>query len=256
MLSVPCVIAYAVSERRAAVVALAVGIVLLSIVIHRRNRRAFWWFVPIVAVFSALYLAAFWGAQGPIGFPAQAIKSVIAPGQLSAADRSSDIYRQFEAYNIWYTIRSDPLRGLGFGRQFYQPIRLPDISFFVFWQYLPHNSILWFWIKTGYFGFVAMLFLFARTVQRGAITVARITDPDHLAFSIAALGYVVMYVVFAYVDIAWDARATIFLAFAMAWCGDFIHLEQPGELDEDEAAETTLEASDDAAALEPADATS
>ena len=234
LLAIPCLVAYTMAERRAAVVALVVGIVMLSIVIHRRNRRAFWWFVPITTVLGLGYLAAFWSAQGSLGFAAQAIKSVIAPGQLSEADRSSDVYREFERYDLWYTIRSDPLRGLGFGRQFYQPIPLPDISFFVFWQYLPHNSILWVWIKTGFFGFVSMLFLFARTVQRGAINVARIADPNHLAFAIAALGYVVMYIVFAYVDIAWDARATIFLAFAMAWCGDFGNLEQPEELaDED-----------------------
>lgn len=237
LLAIPSLVAYGMAERRAAVVALVVGIVMFSIVLHRRSRRAFWWFVPIVAVVGSLYLAAFWGVQGSIGFPAQAVKSVIAPGQLSEADASSDMYREFETYNLWYTIRSDPIRGLGFGRQFYQPIPLPDISFFVFWQYLPHNSILWFWIKTGFFGFVAMLFLFARTIQRGAITIARITDPNQLAFAIAALGYVVMYIVFAYVDIAWDARATIFLAFAMAWCADFINLEQPEELDEHDAEE-------------------
>jgi hypothetical protein len=247
LLAIPCIAAYAMAERRAAVVALVVGIVMFSIVLHRRNRRAFWWFVPITTVVGLGYLAAFWNAQGSLGFAAQAIKSVIAPGQLSEADRSSDVYREFERYDLWYTIRSDPLRGLGFGRQFYQPIPLPDISFFVFWQYLPHNSILWVWIKMGFFGFVSMLFLFARTVQRGAINVARIADPNHLAFAIAALGYVAMYIVFAYVDIAWDARATIFLAFAMAWCGDFGNLEQPEELTEDDmelAEETFADESD------------
>jgi hypothetical protein len=231
LLAIPCLVAYVVAQRRAAVVALAVGIIMFSIVLHRRDRRAFWWFVPAVAVLSVMYLGAFWNAQGSLGFPAQAIKSVVAPGQLGYEDRSSDVYRQYEAFNIWYTIQSDPIRGLGFGRQFYQPISLPDISFFVFWQYLPHNSILWMWIKTGYFGFVAMLYLFARTIQRGSISVARINNPDHLAFAIAALGYVVMYIVFAYVDIAWDARGTIFLAFAMAWCADFVNVDEPDEPD-------------------------
>jgi O-antigen ligase len=241
LLAIPCLVAYAMAERRAAVVALVVGIIMFSMVLHRRRRRAFWWFVPIVTVVGSLYLAAFWGVQGSLGFPAQAVKSVIAPGQLSEADASSDMYRLFEKYNIWYTIRTDPVRGLGFGRQFYQPIPLPDISFFVFWRYLPHNSILWIWIKMGFFGFVAMLYLFARTVQRGAITVARITDPNHLAFAIAAVGYVIMYIVFAYVDIAWDARATIFLAFAMAWCADFINLEQPAEVTDDEVVPDELD---------------
>jgi hypothetical protein len=90
-------------------------------------------------------------------------------------------------------------------------------------------------------------------VQRGAISVARIADPNHLAFAIAALGYVIMYAVFAYVDIAWDARATIFLAFAMAWCGDFINLEQPEEVVDDELPPEELDddAGDDAELEEP-----
>jgi hypothetical protein len=88
-------------------------------------------------------------------------------------------------------------------------------------------------------------------VQRGAATVARVADPDHLAFSIAALGYVVMYVVFAYVDIAWDARATIFLAFAMAWCGDFANLEQQEEPDDDPTLADEESSPDDADLEEP-----
>ena len=96
-----------------------------------------------------------------------------------------------------------------------------------------------------------MLFLFARTIQRGAINVARIADPNHLAFAIAALGYVIMYIVFAYVDIAWDARATIFLAFAMAWCGDFGNLEQPEELLEEDLEPAEEPDADDAEYDEP-----
>ena len=79
LLAIPCLFAYAVAERRAAVVALVVGIVMLSIVLHQRSRRAFWWFVPIVTVIGLLYLGAFWGAQGSLGFPAQAIKSSSRP---------------------------------------------------------------------------------------------------------------------------------------------------------------------------------
>ena len=32
-----------------------------------------------------------------------------------------------------------------------------------------------------------------------------------------------MYLVFAYVDIAWDVRSTVFLALAFALCADFRH---------------------------------
>ena len=51
---------------------------------------------------------------------------------------------------------------------------MPDISFFEFWEYIPHNNVLWIWIKIGFFGFVAMLFMFGRGVQLGA----RSVDPD------------------------------------------------------------------------------
>ena len=80
---------------------------------------------------------AFWTSTGGIGFGAQALKSVIAPEQLSEADRNSDLYRQIEAYDIWYTIRSNELFGIGFGRRFLRPIALPDISFFVFGSTCP-----------------------------------------------------------------------------------------------------------------------
>ena len=70
------------------------------------------------------------------------------------------MYRTVENLDINATINAKPLTGLGFGQKFYRPFPLPDISFFLFYEYIPHNSILWIWIKTGVGGFVAMLFLF------------------------------------------------------------------------------------------------
>ena len=89
---------------------------------------------------------------------------------------------------------------------------LPDISFFEFWEYIPHNSVLWIWIKMGFFGFVAMLFLFARAVQLGRSVGDRGAHARAGRRScVTGVAYVVMFLVFAYVDIAWDARSTVFL---------------------------------------------
>ena len=68
--------------------------------------------------------------------------------------------------------------------------------------------MLWVWIKTGFFGFVAMLFLFARAVQHGARSAMQVRSYDHVAVVVMGFSYVVMFLVFAYVDIAWDARTT------------------------------------------------
>ena len=91
------------------------------------------------------------------------------------------------------------------------PVPLPDISFFEFWEYLPHNSVLWVWLKIGFFGFVAMLFLFARAVQHGTRSALSVRTPSTPRSSSSACHYVVMFLVFAYVDIAWDIRSTVFL---------------------------------------------
>ena len=93
---------------------------------------------------------------GSLGLPGTAVKTVLFPDQLGEADRSSDLYRQIEAFDLWFTIRaeSDHRRRL---RPASSSSRspLPDISFFEFWEYIPHNAVLWIWVKMGFFGFVA-----------------------------------------------------------------------------------------------------
>lgn len=220
--SVPVTWAWVLSQRRAAAVALLCGMVLLGVILVWRNRRTARWFIPLLLVGTAVYTAAFWNSTGTAGFAAQGVKSVIAPDSLSSVDQSSDLYRQVEAFDLWYTIRTDELRGIGFGRPFIQIIRLPDISFYPFWEYMPHNSILWIWLKTGYLGFVTMLYVVARGLQYGARSVRRVSTPDGAAVTTSALAFVVMYMVYAYVDIAWDARSMVFLAIVFAICTDMV----------------------------------
>ena len=144
------------SERRGAVVALGAGLILVFMVLFARRRRTFFRVVPIFLILIGAYLGAFWGAEeGAVAFPAQAIKGVVAPDSQSEEDKASNFYREIEAFNLQFTMRAEPL-GVGFGKPFYRPAPMPDISFFVFWEYLPHNSLLWVWLKTGVVGFIAL----------------------------------------------------------------------------------------------------
>jgi hypothetical protein len=220
----PVVYAYLLSQRRAAMVAFVAGIVLLLAVLFRRRRTTFWVFTPIFAILSTGFVLATWNAQGAIGLPAQAVKSVVAPDQLGTAEQSSDLYRMIESFNLWFTIRQSPLTGLGFGHKFLMPLTLPDISFFEFWEYLPHNAILWIWIKLGYFGFVAMLFMIGRACMAGAASTVKAEREYEAAIVVAALGYVLMFMIFAYVDIAWGGRSTLFLGLTFAICADYLRL--------------------------------
>jgi O-Antigen ligase len=222
VLGIPVMWAFLLSQRRAAMVALFVGLFIVIAVMFQRRRRAFWFVAPTFAILATGFVIATWHAQGALGLPSQAVKTVLFPGQLSEADTSSDLYRQIESHDLYFTIQADRVFGMGFGRPFLQPIPLPDISFFEFWQYIPHNSVLWIWIKMGFLGFVAMLFMFARSVQLGARSVALVRSNDHVAFVVVGLTYVVMFLTFAYVDIAWDPRSTVFLGLSMALCADFV----------------------------------
>ena len=222
LLMVPPVLwAYLLSQRRAAMIALFIGFAVVAAILYRHQPRRFWRITPFVAVGALGLIAVTWNAEGAIGLPATAIKSVLFPDDLSIADRNSNIYRDLEAFNLWVTIQSSPIRGLGFGQKFLIAVPMPDISFFKEWQYLPHNSVLWVWIKLGFLGFVATLFMFARAIQRGTRTALRIKAPDDVAMVTSCLCYVIMFLVFAYVDIGWDIRPAVFLALCFAVCADF-----------------------------------
>lgn len=231
-LIVPVVWAYILSQRRAGMVALFVGFVVMFAVLLVRDRRLFWRVAPPTALCTALLIAVTWNASGALGLPATAVKTVLFPGQLDEADMRSNLYRELEAFNLWFTIRQSPITGFGFGQPFLIIRPMPSITFFEYWQFLPHNSVLWIWIKTGYLGFVSMLYLFARTIQRGARAAQRTSTRDDTALVTAALAFTVMFLVFAYVDIAWDIRPAIMLALCFALCADFQEL---GETADDRA---------------------
>jgi O-Antigen ligase len=217
-----------ISQRRAAVVALAAAVIMVALLLCTLNPKLLTRLAPLLVVLIVGYLGAFWNNDGLVGFPAQAIKSVVSPAEVGEKDQSSDGYRTVENLDISATIHAKPITGLGFGQRFYRPYPLPDISFFPFYEYLPHNNVLWIWIKTGAGGFVALLYLFGSAIRRGIRAVLLLPRGADRLLAVAAASYVVMYLVYAYVDVAWDARSMVCVAGAMAICGDILGLpDQP-----------------------------
>lgn len=216
--AVPTVYVFFVGQRRSGVAVLVIACALIAIALYWRRRALFWMVVPASAAVIALYVLAFWNSTSSLGFPAQAIKSVIAPASATPEDISSDLYRRVEAFNLVYTIRTDPLLGLGFGRPFYRPVWLPGLDAFALNLYLPHNSWLWLWIKTGFVGFVAAIYLFGKSIMLGAHRVRNEPDTTDLVVTLAGTAFVAMYFAFCFVDVSWDARNNVFLAVALAIC--------------------------------------
>ncbi len=217
-LLVPVGTVYLISQRRAAVAALCVAIGVMCMVLAWRQPRTFWKAVPVLAIVTGGYVGAFWNSQSTAGFPAQAIKSVVAPGQAAEEDQGSDLYRIYENIDVNYTIRASPLLGIGFGQPFYRPIPLPAIADFTLARYVPHNSILWVWMKTGLFGFASMLYLMTKALMLGTRRARMARDGLDTLVPLVAVLYITMYTIYTYVDISWDARNTPLLGLALAVC--------------------------------------
>lgn len=216
VLAIPTLVAYLVSERRVAIAGLFVSLALVGVALWWTRRRAFWVIAPVFLVLAVGYLGVFWNASGPLAAPALAAKTIIAPDQLSEKDRTSDLYRQLENANVTYTIQNSPLLGVGFGHPFLQPYALPNISPFLLAQYVSHNSILWIWLKVGFGGFVAFLYLMAMTMRRAAQACLRTAGTGGQYIAVTAAAFVVSYLVFTYGDIAWDATNMVVLGLALA----------------------------------------
>ncbi len=124
--------------------------------------------VPVVAA-GAVYVALFAGSDSPLGRPIARFL------QLFDSTNLSNLYRVLELENLHYTIQVHPW-GIGFGHP-YEIIRtLPKLEF-PLQDYIPHNEVLWIWVKTGTLGFIVMMFFFARLVAEGAWTYRHVADP-------------------------------------------------------------------------------
>lgn len=153
-----------VMKRRAAFAILFIGIIAFVLFALRLRPRVFWKSVLPLAVIGVIYLALFWHNQGVWGQPARAVSSIISP---DARDAASNSYRTLEKLDIIINIKSSPILGLGFGTPFAMTVPLPDLSFWRFWHFTTHNSVLWVWMKGGFFTFVTFWWLLGRSLFDG-----------------------------------------------------------------------------------------
>lgn len=74
----------------------------------------------------------------------------------SKADASTE-WRDWENYDLFYTIRQAPVLGTGYGHGFTEIVKLPDISrAYPLYRFIPHNSIMGLCAYGGLVGFTAL----------------------------------------------------------------------------------------------------
>jgi O-antigen ligase len=187
------------NQRRAAWIILAVGIVLLLVsswVSSPERRRRTLLAAVAFSVFSAVYLPAFWNDNSTVAQPARALRSAFDP---NARDDSSDFYRQVERMDLGIDIRGSTPVGLGFGRPIPHPIPLPyDASAGdPLINFVPHNTILYLWLRSGVAGALAFWFVI------GAATVVACRVIRSHDRRLALVGAFALWTVGAYVLEGW-----------------------------------------------------
>jgi O-Antigen ligase len=205
------------TERRAAYIAIMVGLAASVLVLLLAKRKAFFIISVPVIIVSAIYFPVFWNNAGLLGQPARAVKSLSQPDERDAA---SNFYRDLEKIDVQAGIAGDPLFGVGFGQPFPFVVDLPDLSFWQFWHYEPHHNILWVWLKTGAIGFALFWGLMGTAIARSAYLAIKLRTPNARSVALLTLAGIVMTLVFCYVDVGLvSGRVTIFLGTLMGIVG-------------------------------------
>ena len=197
--------------------------------------RRVWWTVPLTLVFAGLLVAVTWNEPGGSGQFARSIRTISGQESASARDQSSDDYRKIELANVRLNIVNDPITGIGFGNAYTFYIPLADLSAnWELYPYVPHNSVMWVWMKAGIFAFIALLSLFAAALMRST-QLALSLRPGPLkaaAFSFGAI--VLMFLLFSWVDLGMvSVRALTLFGLAL---GGIVAVNAIAQQEESEAA--------------------
>jgi O-antigen ligase len=153
-----------------------------------------------------LYVGVGWNSNKSIFKPVQTLRSV---GD-SDVDAST-MYRDLENFNLLQTQKTNLLTGTGFGMPFLEVVKLPDISFFEEYRYMPHNSILGLWAFCGPFGFTALTFALVVAIYLAArsYNLARTSDERIAAFMV--IGVITIYMMHCWGDIGFTERKAVYL---------------------------------------------
>jgi hypothetical protein len=189
-------------RRRAGLIAAEAGILTAGAILLVNDWRRFLKIAPIGLLAIGIYVGAFWNSDNSLGQPARAFRAVFDSEETTERDRSSDEYREVETMNVWWGIQNNAVTGLGFGTEYPKPRYFPDLSgTWPFWDYIPHNMILWIWLKAGVGAFLLFWFLVGSAIMQYVRMAKTTDDPWFLTAISVACAFIVMLVVYSWVDL-------------------------------------------------------
>jgi hypothetical protein len=195
------------NQRRTDYIALMVAMVFawaIVFLIKPKARRGLLRGMIISVIIGTIYISVFSHVSGTLGSPARSIIGVFVPTAGDSRDASSNLYRDYENFDLAYTAKLNP-QGLGFGKAFKQPKLLESTYPGIrgddpYYDSIPHNTILWVWVDLGAVGFFALWFLFGSIIVRGCFIARQVKDPYFQVLAIYIVCMAVMEVIVAFAD--------------------------------------------------------
>ena len=217
-LTFPLIIGFIAAQRRATYASFIATVIAFIIILPSEYRRKVGKFAFVGALLFGIYLAVFWNSYSRAAGVARQFRSTILdePGVRGQKDVESTEYRKAENYNLAYTFKDFPLIGVGFGMPYERPLK-PWGGVFPLSDYLPHNQILWVFVKTGLVGAFIFWFFFNSAVFYAGYVFVRLRDPYLKAICAVCVVAAINQFVVSFVDmqLAWY-RNMIYLGILIA----------------------------------------
>lgn len=224
------IIAEMAEQRRAAM--LALGVMLVAVMVFTwiqqpKRRRAIGWITFAILVVFPPYYMAFRNSTSVWATPARAFASNFQP---SDRDKESNQYRVVEDEDIMATAQASPIIGFGFGKPMLNPFGLVigydangkpvtdpltalnvlNVSTIYEWAYImPHNSILWVWMRLGTLGYLMLWFMIGLAVMQITRLLSHAKDRSLQGLALFVLLMIVQQVIISYVDLQWSNYRTM-----------------------------------------------
>ncbi len=195
------------NNRRLGWVELGLGLVAILLVMRRTLlKRRLLQAAVVMAPLLLAYVVVGWGRPTGVFAPVGTIRSVV-----DSDFDTSTAWRDWENYDLYATLRRNPLLGTGFGHEYDEVVRLPDISdSYTLYRYAPHNSVLGLLAYGGLVGFAGLWMLIPLGVFFAVRSYRYATDPSDRVAALTALGVLVTYLVHCYGDMGLGTFTSVF----------------------------------------------
>lgn len=204
-------------QRRAAYAGYFVALGIFVIMLSPKDKMRFFRAVLPILFVAAAYTGVFWNYHGRIAEPIQLVKSGFSKSAKGAGERfDSNLYREFERYDLAATVKAHPVIGIGFGNPFMTPVFLISLHI-PFQLWIPHDQIFWLMVNMGAIGFF-IFFLFFDSLVFEASRLGRVTKDPFLKAVVFMIGaMIVNQMVISY----FDMQLTFYrdMVFLGTFCG-------------------------------------